>query len=271
MIVYEDKTVDNSILDEWMGKAITSQANSKASVPETMSSIFEENKNKMGLGFTNKKDKSKAQLAPNEPIAKILLKQQKKNQKRSIDQVDQQSTRDLHGIIETDIFEDSRTQLIKPHASASARNSAKPVDASIQAKKKQKKDQSRSQHESTSSKGSMNGNASPSSARQKSQHLKTQQSQKSDEALVTARQASAINDDFTSYSESKDSKSNKEDGTFLQKRKRKKTRSKQKNIRKDTRSHDQKPEYLREDSERFTGRELTEETKRHLKLQQETV
>lgn len=52
-------------------------------------------------------------------------------------------------------------------------------------------------------------------------------------------------------------------------RRRKKTRSKQKNIRKDNRSHEDKPEYLRLDSEIYRGRELTEETKRHLGLQTE--
>ena len=48
------------------------------------------------------------------------------------------------------------------------------------------------------------------------------------------------------------------------KRLRKKTRSKQKNIRRDNRSMEQRPVHLRQGHETFTGRELTEETKKRL-------
>jgi hypothetical protein len=48
------------------------------------------------------------------------------------------------------------------------------------------------------------------------------------------------------------------------KRKRKKTRSKQKNIRRDNRPEDKKPEYLKMGSVTYQGRELTEETRRIL-------
>ena len=47
-------------------------------------------------------------------------------------------------------------------------------------------------------------------------------------------------------------------------RKRTKTRSKQKNLRKDRRPMDQRPEHLRPDSADFTGRVMTEETKRRI-------
>lgn len=49
-------------------------------------------------------------------------------------------------------------------------------------------------------------------------------------------------------------------------RKRTKKRSKQKNIRRDKRSMDQRPAHLQEGHESFTGRVMTDETRRHLGL-----
>jgi hypothetical protein len=48
------------------------------------------------------------------------------------------------------------------------------------------------------------------------------------------------------------------------KRKRTKTRSKQKNIRKDKRTQDQRPAHLRVGSDGFSGRALTEETRKRM-------
>jgi hypothetical protein len=51
-----------------------------------------------------------------------------------------------------------------------------------------------------------------------------------------------------------------------QKKKRRKTRSKQKNVRKDTRSSQEKPEHLRIGSKIYAGRALTQETRMRLNL-----
>lgn len=51
-----------------------------------------------------------------------------------------------------------------------------------------------------------------------------------------------------------------------QKKKRRKIRSKQKNVRKDTRSSSDKPEHLRIGSKNYAGRALTSETREHLHL-----
>lgn len=267
MIVYEDKSADNSILDEWMGKATTNQGSNRALPSLSTSNIFEENKNKTGLGFTSKKDKSKTEILANEPLAKILLKQQKKNQKRAFDQVEQQANRDLHGIIETDIFEESRTSLIKPIIVASNRNQGKQPDVIQQQKKKQKVENSQS---TTST-----NNNQPGKTSNPKHQTSNQKKGKGKEGDSEVQQQAHLNDFISESVNTSEWKGSREDGSQekgekeFTGRKRKKTRSKQKNIRKDNRSHEDKPEYLRLDSEIYRGRELTEETKRHLGLNTE--
>lgn len=57
-----------------------------------------------------------------------------------------------------------------------------------------------------------------------------------------------------------------EEASEPRRRKRTKKRSKQKNIRRDKRSMDQRPTHLQEGHESFTGRVMSDETRRHLGL-----
>lgn len=242
MLVEETDYSTNAILDDWLNDTAIAQSKDfhHGSTVHTLDSL-----QKAGLGYVEKR--SNKVPTNNDKISKILTNDVKKGIKRKIPNgADDFENRDLHGMIE-EIFEESRTLVIKtiPNKNiASARQDPKnpslPKQNNNQSNKKQKKiETEKSKHDSSVT--------------------SIPHQTKTDLMKINDQQIDAGKD-------MKREGKNVENGEPY-KRKRKKTRSKQKNIRKDTRSNEAKPDHLKVDSTDYRGRQLTDETKKRLGIE----
>jgi hypothetical protein len=257
MIVEENDQSNSSILDEWMTGSFPSAPEHSNLKGKSLQPENEVKNQKGGLGFTQKKTTQAA--LTNDKISKILSNQQKKGIKRKQEEK-QESDRDLHGVVD-DMFEESRTQIAKP-ANIRKDNTKGSVSAQFnESNKKQKVSLSNEKIPSKNEKKETGNNpVSRSEAKTEEVPTKLAKPEKSKEA------------DFVSTAGKPSEKEEQQEESEVpfdgkRQRRRKKTRSKQKNIRKDTRSAEQMPDYLKLGNQNYSGRELTLETRKKLGME----
>jgi hypothetical protein len=279
MIVYEENPSDQSIIEQWMGSKDQKKQSSSVLQRSTneISIKLPDLNQKGGLGYVETKNSSASRLQ-NDNLGKILSQQQKKSQnKRNFNDINT-SQRDLHGVIETDLFEESRTQIMRPLNKNIVDSNNKQ---NVKSKKPKNNNESSISYSidksATPASKSELSKANSSSGKKSTENVKSKEltpanAPSVDDFIVSTTSSSFENSsdqDKRNRSQQKkkgDSAAEHDDidaGRGRQ-RKRKKTRSKQKNIRKDTRPDENKPEYLRFGSDQYDGRELSEETKKKL-------
>jgi hypothetical protein len=274
MITFQEDST--SIIDSWLAKETLPEGTSAPAKSTKQAALANNNSDtRLGLGFkpstTNNNNKSKEDQ---------LLKNLKKGEKQKLKndnegdntssntagatvgqnnkkrKASDQQDRDLHGVVD-DIEEESRTKI-----SSALRQHAKQKDnTAVNSKGPQQ------QH---------NHNAPPNNKNKKP---------KIDNTTTTAVVKNNNNTDLqsiqsTDLSLSTDSKQPKDSNSMTTtttsttadgKPKRKKTRSKQKNIRRDNRADDEKPDHLKVGSKEYKGRPLTAETKAILGMEESTA
>jgi hypothetical protein len=252
MIVEENDQSNNSILDEWMTGSFSTAPDHSSLKGKSLQPEHAVKNQKGGLGYQQKKT-TQAALA-NDKISKILSNQQKKGIKRKQEEK-QESDRDLHGVVD-DMLEESRTQIMKP---ANIRKDSTKGSGQTQSKESNKKQKVSLSNETIPSKNEKKetGNNPVSRTEAKAEEM-PRKSTKPEKSKVA---------DFISTA----GKEQQEEGEVpfdgKRQRRRKKTRSKQKNIRKDTRSAEQMPDYLKLGNQNYSGRELTLETRKKLGME----
>jgi hypothetical protein len=233
MISYQEDSL--GIVNDWM----ESMAPSSSDVPsgarqpsnnnDPLHLVATTNELKSGLGYKTSKKEDKTKI---DHVSKMIEKQQKAA-KRKQEQALINDQRDLHGIIEDDV-EESKTALVSNKTKPNANNKA------INSKPNGKDNKAKAGN--TNNKDSYKSTATTTTA-----------DSKADTAIESIFSIGSTSEN-TFYSA---------DGGNSEKpyKKRKKTRSKQKNIRRDNRPDTARPEHLQLGSQEYRGRQLTEETR----------
>lgn len=233
MIAFQEDSM--GIVNDWMESLAPASSDfpsgarqSSNNDPLHLVSTMNELKSGLGYKISKKDDKTKV-----DHISKMVEKQQKAA-KRKQEQALINDQRDLHGIIEDDV-EESKTALVYNKKKSDANNktiNVKPNGVNNK-ETKSKSDSANSSNKNTTT--------TP---------ITEMKADKTIESIFAIGSTS----ETTSFGEN-------EGYTEQPYKKRKKTRSKQKNIRRDNRPDTAKPEYLQLGSQEYRGRQLTDETR----------
>jgi hypothetical protein len=271
------KTVDvDELLDSWVGPGSKTTTGTKVNI--TAANLGSA---KAGLGYTSsnfnnqnnaggKSAKSASVITNIETVSKseeglgystALEESIIKSNKRKIREEQQDiknnkqnlnRTVKLHGFIDKDLDDDDEDLGKASIINKKSRIEYKPIpkkDAHLEAKKSDinaGNSNSNSNNNSSKSKESVSNKSKESSA------VSNNQNDASEESFNQPHNASV---------------GDKKHAWILERKTRTKTRSKQKNIRKDNRSNDAKPAHLQIGSKDYNGRPITKETKSKLKIQ----
>jgi hypothetical protein len=242
MASFNKNTAVSSIVDDWM-------KDSQDLIPVTYAdeevAALDANtvKGRSGLGFEHETSRGDGSRIKNDVLLDKLKKSEKKRKREEAAQL-QPSHALSHGLVEEDEEFESRIHVVSALGKKSSEtahvaganknnNSNKGMDKGNQNKKVEKKE----------------GNSKVTA-----QHSETNVHAPLTKSSVPSTANNAANSD----------KSLSEDTSGVKKRKRIKTRSKQKNIRRDNRPDDQKPTHLKFGSKEYKGRPITFQTREKL-------
>eukprot|EP01033_Poteriospumella_lacustris_P009518 gene9518-6821_t len=252
MASFSNHSVSN-IVDEWMKDDGGLLPTATAAPAATSSVDLSSSKGRGGLGFENKGTVQEGSRVKND----ALLDKLKKSNKRKRDDEKQQVTSAplTHGLAEEDEELESRIKLVstlgkKPEAEVKKGAPPQP--------KKEKAASAAPPAAKTVQETPVAVTSQPKKNAPAAQAPQQRQSQPEKEAVVPSSSSEAA-----APSTSTEYNADGGDFTAVKKRKRIKTRSKQKNIRRDNRPDDQKPAHLKF-GKGYMGRPITPQTKERL-------
>lgn len=248
----------SSIVDEWMKDANEAIQTTQMGIDTNIAQDISSSKGRIGLGFENKSKATEGSRFKND----ALLEKLKKSKKRKQNDNKELSSSSVitHGLVEDDEELESRIKIVST-LGKKAIDAQEPAITASSNHKKQKIDTSNN-----------HDNIHPKPIASTDHRREVNQSPNEKDAIVVYSKAPSnkyeivnSNDNQNRFAQNLTTNIS-DNGGAVKKKKRIKTRSKQKNIRRDNRPDDKKPSHLKFGSKDYLGRPITPQTREKLSL-----